>query len=131
VSGYILDDLALIAGLTADGDEHYRRELSRLLIAAVNHGPFVAVPALCLATAAIRRPAIAGHLAELVTGGPPGAIEIVGLVRTAEVAQLRAEHPSISWPALHATSTAAAGRVPVVTTDPDRYANTVVEAILL
>jgi hypothetical protein len=131
VSGYVLDDLALIAGLTADGDEHHRRELSRLLIAAVNRGPFIAVPALCLTTAAVRRPAIAGHLAELVTGGPPGTIEIVGLVRTAEVAQLRTEHPRIGWPALHATSTAAAGRVPVVTTDPNRYASTVVEAISL
>ena len=131
MSGYVLDDLALIAGLTTDGEEHHRRELSRLLTAAIDRGPTIAVPALCLATAAVRRPAIADHLAELVTGGPPGAIKIIGLARTAEVTQLRTEHPGISWPALHATSTATAGRVPVVTTDPGRYASTVVEAIRL
>jgi hypothetical protein len=91
----------------------------------------IAVPALCLAAAAVRRPALADHLAELVTDGPAGAIEIIGLTRTAEVAQLRAEHPGISWPVLHAASTATAGRVPIVTTDPGRYAGTAVEALRL
>lgn len=131
MSGYVLDELALIAGLTTDGAEHHRRELSRLLIAAIDCGPTVAVPALCLATAALRRPAIIEHVAELVAGGPPGAVQIVGLARSTEVARLRAEHPGISWPALHASSTATAAQVPVVTTDPGRYADTVVEAIQL
>lgn len=131
MSGYVLDDLALVAGLTTDGEEHHRRELSRLLIAAIDRGPTIAVPALCLATAAVRRPAMAAHLAELVTGGPPGAIEIIGLARTTDVAQLRTEHPGISWPALHAASTAIAGRIPVVTTDPARYGRASVEAIHL
>jgi hypothetical protein len=131
VSGYVLDDLALIAGLTSAGAEHHRRELSRLLIAAIDHGPGVAVPALCLTAAVVRRPAIAGHLAELVTGGPPGAPEIVGLTRTAEFAQMRAEHPAIGWPTLHAAITAAATRIPVVTTDPERYASALVEAVSL
>ena len=59
---------ALVAAqLSASG----RRELSQLLTAATDRGPTIAVPALCLATAAIRRPAIADHLADLVTGGPP------------------------------------------------------------
>ncbi|WP_239313389.1 MULTISPECIES: hypothetical protein [unclassified Frankia] len=131
MSGYVLDDLALIAGLTDDGAEHHRRELSRLLAAAIDRRPAIAIPALCLASAAVRRPAIAGHLAELVTGGPIGAIEIVGLSRTALVAQLRTEHPRLSWPALHAASTAATIRVPIVTIDPARYADTAVEAIPL
>ncbi|MCW3843707.1 hypothetical protein ONA70_26750 [Micromonospora yasonensis] len=131
MSGYVLDDLALIAGLATDGEEQHRRELSRLLIAAIERGPTVCVPALCLAAAAVRRPAMAGHLAELVVGGPVGAVEIVGLARTAEVAQLRAEHPGLEWPALHAISTATAGRVPIVTTAPGRYAGTIVEAIRL
>jgi hypothetical protein len=131
MSGYVLDDLALIAGLTDEGAEPHRRELSRLLVAAIGHGPTIAVPALCLAAAAVRRPAVAAHLADLVTGGPAGAIEIIGLARTADVAQMRGEHPTISWPALHAASTATATRVPIVTTDVDRYAGTFVEAIRL
>jgi hypothetical protein len=38
VSGYVLDDLALIAGLTGEGAEPHRRELSRLLLAAIGGG---------------------------------------------------------------------------------------------
>ncbi|MFC7548961.1 hypothetical protein [Plantactinospora sp. GCM10030261] len=131
MSGYILDELALIAGLTAQGEEHHRLELSRLLIAAIDSGPSIGVPALCLAVAAVRRPALPGHLAELVTGGPPGAIEIIGLRRTPDVVLLRAEHPGIEWPVLHAASTASQSQVPIVTTAPGRYTETVVEAIRL
>lgn len=131
MSGYVLDDLALIAGLTTDGEEQHRREVSRLLIAAIERGPTICVPALCLAAAAVRRPTMAGHLAELVVGGPVGAIDVVGLARTAEIAQLRAEHPGLEWPVLHAINTASAGRLPIVTTDPGRYTGTSVEAIRL
>jgi hypothetical protein len=66
-----------------------------------------------------------------VTGGPPGALEIIGLTRTAELAQMRTEYPAIGWPTLHATITAAAARILVVTTDPDRYTSAFVEAISL
>lgn len=31
MTGYVLDDLALSAGLTGTGDEHHRREFSRLI----------------------------------------------------------------------------------------------------
>jgi len=102
-----------------------------LLISAVDRGPSIAVPALCLASAALFRPAIIDHLADLVASGPPSAIEIVSLTRTGEVARLRAEHPGLGWPALHATSTASVARIPLVTTDPGRYANTVVETLHL
>lgn len=46
VSGY--GDLALIAGLTTDGEEDHRRGLSRLLlVAAIERGLTVGVPARC------------------------------------------------------------------------------------
>jgi hypothetical protein len=131
VSGYVLDDLALIVGLTGQGTEHDRRELSRLLVAAIQGGPAIAVPALCLCEAVVHRPEVADHLAELVASGPVGAVEIVGLARTAEVAQLRAEHPGLSWPALHAAAVATSARVPVVTTAPARYAGTVIDSVQL
>jgi hypothetical protein len=131
VSGYVLDDLALIMGLTAKGAEQDRRELSRFLVAAIHGGPAIAVPALCLCAAVVHRAEVADHLAELVAGSPVGAVEIVGLTRTAEVAQLRAEHPGLSWPALHAAAVAASARIPVVTTEPARYTSTVIEAIRL
>jgi hypothetical protein len=38
VTGYVLDDLALIAGLAGTGSEHHRRELSRLLHGAIDGG---------------------------------------------------------------------------------------------
>ena len=72
MSGYVLDDLALVAGLTDKGEEHHRRELSRLLISAVDRGPSIAVPAMCLAHAALFRPAIIDHLADLVAAPSTG-----------------------------------------------------------
>ncbi len=78
MSGYVLDDLALLVGLTGEGAEHDRRELSRLLVAAIGGGPALAVPALCLCAAVVHRPEVADHLAELVVAGPAGAIEIAG-----------------------------------------------------
>ncbi|WP_322780504.1 hypothetical protein [Frankia sp. Cas4] len=38
MSGYVLDDLALSAGLAGTGSEHHRRELSRLLRGAIDGG---------------------------------------------------------------------------------------------
>jgi hypothetical protein len=79
----------------------------------------------------VHRAEVADRLAELVAGSPVGAVDIVGLTRTAEVAQLRAEHPGLSWPALHAAAVATDARIPVVTTEPARYTSTVIEAIRL
>lgn len=39
MTGYVVDDLALIAGLTGTGSELHRRELSRLLHGAIDGGP--------------------------------------------------------------------------------------------
>jgi hypothetical protein len=89
VSGYILDDSALIAGLAGDGSEHHRRELSRLVHGAIDGGPALDIPAFCLTTAAVARPALADHLAELIAAAPPGAIGICRLTRTAHLDALR------------------------------------------
>jgi hypothetical protein len=93
VSGYVLDHLALTAGLTGAGSEHERREFSRVLQAALEGGPTIAVPAVCLATTAGVGPAVVGHLAELLADAPPGAIELPGLTRTPPLDALRQTFP--------------------------------------
>ena len=55
---YVVDDLALVAGLANMGQEHHRRELSRLLHGATTGGPALDVPACCLVAAAVERPAL-------------------------------------------------------------------------
>jgi hypothetical protein len=50
VTGYVLDDLVLTAGLAGTGREHHRRELSRLLHGAIAGGPTLDVPAHAQAT---------------------------------------------------------------------------------
>lgn len=82
MNGYILDDLALIAGLTPAGSEHHRRELSRLLHGAIDGGPALDIPALCLTAATLTRTPIAEHLAEIIAAAPAGAITVSGLTRT-------------------------------------------------
>lgn len=119
--GYIVDDLALIAGLTGISQEHHRREVSRLVHGAVQGGPVIEVPACCLAAAAVVRPALAGHMAELVAEAPPGAIEICGLTRSSHLDALRTFRPHLDWPAAHAAVHALTTGLPVVTTDTDRY----------
>ena len=52
MSGYVLDHHAVIAGLAGTGSEHHLRELSHLLALAIDGGPTVVVPALCLAVTA-------------------------------------------------------------------------------
>ena len=66
MSGYVLDHHAVIAGLAGTGSEHHRRQVSRLPSAAIHGGPNVAIPALCLAATAASRPAVTGHLGELI-----------------------------------------------------------------
>ena len=62
MTGYVLDDLALIGGLAEAGNEHYRRELSRLWHGAIDGGPTLDLPALCLTAACVVRPAVAERL---------------------------------------------------------------------
>jgi hypothetical protein len=131
VIGYILDDSALIAGLAGAGSEHHRRELSRLIHGAIDGGPALDIPALCLTTATVVRPALADHLAELIAAAPPGAIGICGLTRTAHLDALRALCPQLGWPATHAAARALATGLPVLTVGADRYSKVGVDVLSL
>jgi hypothetical protein len=131
VSGYILDDLALSAGLVGTGTEYHRREVSRLLHAAVEGGPTLDIPALCLSAAAAARPALAGHLADIVAGAPAGAVDVCGLTRTGQLDQLRAAQPGLDWPATHAAVHALATGLPILTVMPGRYADVPVDVMAL
>jgi hypothetical protein len=127
---YVLDH-SLIAGLGNRGTEHDRREFSRLVHDAVNGGPSLDVPALCLAAAAVDRPEIAGHVAGLVLGSPPGVLDVHGLTRSALLEALRSRWPLVAWPAAHAAVLAVATGHPIITAEPHRYAGTGAEAVAL
>jgi hypothetical protein len=131
VSGYILDDLALGAGLAGAGSEHHRRELSRLLHAAIEGGPTLDIPALCLSAATADRSALSGHLAEIVAAAPPGAVDICGLTRTGHLEALRAFHPRLGWPTTHAAAHSLATGLPILTVAPERYAGVGVDVLTL
>ncbi len=131
MSGYVLDDLALSAGLAGTGSEHHRRELSRLLRGAIDGGPSLDVPALCLAEATTARPALAGHLAEIIAAAPAGAIDVCGLSRTGHLDNLRARHPDLGWPATHAAMLAIATGLPILTVGSDRYGGVPVDVLSL
>lgn len=131
MNGYVLDDLALVAGLSGAGSEHHRRELSRLLHDAAEGGPAVVVPALCLAQATTARPAIAGHLAEVVATTPRGAVEVCGLGRSEHLDRLRTANPWLDWPATHAAVHATITDRPILTTHTDRYTGIAVDVLTL
>jgi hypothetical protein len=121
VTGYVVDDLALIAGLAGHGSEHQRRELSRLLHCAIDGGPALEVPALCLTAAATARPAIAEHLADMIAAAPSGSIAVGGFTRTAHLDALIVLQPRLGWPATQAAAHALGRGVPILTVDQDRY----------
>ncbi|WP_239382221.1 hypothetical protein [Frankia sp. CIT1] len=131
MSGYVLDDLALSAGLADTGSEHQRRELSRLLRGAIDGGPTLDVPALCLAQATEARPGLAGHLADIIAVAPAGAIDICGLTRTGHLDTLRERHSRLEWPATHAAALALATGLPILTVDSDRYGGVAVDVLHL
>jgi hypothetical protein len=131
MSGYVLDDLALSAGLAGAGSEHHRRELSRLLRGAIDGGPRLDVPAMCLAAAATLRPAIAGYLADILAAAPPDAINVSALARTTALDALRAAHPGLDWPGTHAATQALAARLPVLTVDSGRYRGVSIDILSL
>jgi len=131
VSGYVLDDLALIAGLAGTGSEHHRRELSRLLHGAIDGGPALEVPAFCLTAAALVRPVLFDHLADILAAAPPAAIDVCGLTRTSHLDALRAFRPGLGWPATHAAAHALTTGLPVLTVDADRYTGLGVDVLTL
>lgn len=128
MSGYVLDDSALLAGLRG-GDEGHRRELSRLLHDAIAGGPRLAVPALCLP--AVDRMPLAAHLADIIAAAPAGAVEVRGLTRTERLDRVRAAYPWLDWPAVHATVLAQAAAVPILTAAPARYGKVAVDVLTL
>jgi hypothetical protein len=121
MTGYVLDELALTAGLAAASSEYHRREFSRLLSGAIDGGPSLDLPALCIAEAAAGRPAIGGHIAELIAHGPEGTIAVGPLTRISRLDALRGLRPRLPWPALHAADRAVATGSFIVTTDARRY----------
>jgi len=129
VTGYIVDDAALVAGLGA-GTESQRRELSRFVDGALDGGPHLHITALGLAAAVIVRPAIADHVAMLVTSGPAGPFEIRGL-RGGQLARIVSEHPGLGFAAAHAAIEAISDGSIIITTDVARYADVEVDAMAL
>jgi hypothetical protein len=131
VSGYIIDDLVLIAGLVGTGSEHQRRELSRLLHGAIDGGPGLDLPALCLTAAAAVRPGVADHVSQIVAVAPPGVILVSGLTRIDYLDALVALRPGLGWSATHAAVRALATGRAVLTIDPDRYAGIGLDVLTL
>jgi hypothetical protein len=122
VSGAVLDDLALAAGLGGTGTEHERHRISwRLHTATQGSGPSLILPALCLAAVTGIRPAAADHIAALVATAPPGTLQVAGLARTSQLDAVRDTFPALSWAALHAVSCALDADVPLITNRPQDY----------
>ena len=131
MSGYVIDDLALAAGLGGIGTEHDRRELSRLIADAVRGGPGLQVPALCAWDAEQVRPGVVDHIVGLVASAPPGAIGIAGLARTPTLDELRGWCQEAGWPAANAAVHARQTGARVITVDPGRYAGSGADAVAL
>lgn len=131
MTGYVLDDLALTAGLDEPGEEHHRREFSRLLRDAIDGGPSLAIPALCLASAVAVRSAIADHLAAIVAVAPPHAVDVVGFARTERLDRFRSDHPHAAWSVVAVAVHAMAEGWPVLTTRLGRYARMPLDALQL
>ncbi|BCB82265.1 hypothetical protein GCM10022251_46900 [Phytohabitans flavus] len=129
--GYVLDDLALVAGLGGASGEHYRRELSRMIHRAAEGGPMLDVPALCLAEATTARRSIAEHVADLVATAPPGAVAVREFVRDAGLDAARTAHTLLDWAGTHAAQRALATGHPIVTLHPERYRELGVEVVPL
>jgi hypothetical protein len=80
VKRYVLDHMALTAGLTVHGSERHRREMSRLLHDALEGGPTLAVPAVCLAasTASVAAHTAAAAVAEAAaSAASPGTVAVM------------------------------------------------------
>lgn len=131
MSGYVLDDLALVAGLSNLAGEQPRRGMSWLIHAAVSEGRALDVPALCLAEAATARRSIAAHVADLVASAPPGTVAVGALVRDADLDALLGSNPALDWGPTHAALHALATGHPIVTLRPDRYKEVAVDVVPL
>ena len=79
------------------------------------------LPALCLTAAAITRPGVADHVAEIVATAPADAITVSELSRTGHLDGLATLRPRLGWPATHAATRTLAAGVPILTVEPARY----------
>jgi hypothetical protein len=131
VNGYVLDDLALSAGLAGAGNEHHRREISRLLRDAIERGPSLDVPALCLAAAAALRPAVADHFADIIAGAPKDAINVSAFTRSSVLDALCCSTLQRGWPVIHAAVRALSNQQPILTLDSERYRGLAVDVMSL
>ncbi len=131
MSGYVVDHFAFTAGLADSGNERQRSELSRMLVGALEGGPALAVPALCLAVSSGVRPAIVAHFAEIVAGSPEGAITITAFERTAALDAVRRSFPKPSWACAHAVVTALALETPLLTSTVGEYAGVPIDILEL
>jgi hypothetical protein len=129
--GYVVDDLALVAGLTSTADERHRHELSWLIDDAVKGGPALDVPALCLTEATTARRSIAEHVADLVASAPPGTVAVRELVRDAGLDAVLAIDRLLDWAGTHAATHALATGQPIVTLHPERYERFAIETMTL
>jgi hypothetical protein len=131
VNGYVIDDLALAAGLGGLGTEHERRELSRLISDAARGGPYLCLPALCVSAAENIRPGIVDHLVGLIDDATHGAMGITGLTRTPALDGLRGWRQRAGWPAASAAAQALETGMRVITVEPQRYDGTGADAVAL
>ncbi|BCB87651.1 PIN domain-containing protein [Phytohabitans suffuscus] len=131
LGGYVLDDLALVAGLAGTAGEQPRRGLSWLIHSAVTGAVALDVPALCLAEATTARRSIATHVADLVASAPPGAVAVREFVRDAGLDAVLTADPSLDWAGTHAALHALGTDQPIVTPRPERYAGLGIDVVPL
>lgn len=131
MTGYVLDDSALVAGLGDAGEEHHRREFSRLLRDVIDGGPSLMIPALCLAHAAAARSSIADHIATIIAAARPHTVDVPGVMRTERLERIRSDHPHAAWPVVDAAVHAVAEERPVLTLHSSRYARMPLDALQL
>ena len=122
MSGAVLDDLALAAGLGGTGTGHEQQRFSwRLHTATAGDGPALILPALCVATVAGIRAAVTDHIAALVATAALGTLQVAALVRSPQLDAVRETFPALSWPAIHAVVCALEADVPLITSRPQDY----------
>jgi hypothetical protein len=86
-------------------------------------------PALCLAVTAGVRPAVIGHVADLIAATRLGVITVPGLERTPILDAVRGTYPHLEWPAVHAVTVAIATTSPLVTATPSTYTGVPVDVL--
>jgi hypothetical protein len=131
VTGYVVDDSALVVGLSSAGTGQERREFSRLIAGAYSGGPGLDVPAMCLIEAAKWRGEIVEHVADLVMGCPAGAIDVHGLERDRGLEGMDTTRRRLGWPTTHAILVALTTGQRIISAEPERYQGTGVDAIAL